>query len=318
MDSQTFAMGYRQSPDRLRFYDDTPEILEIMEVPREWASFFDRQLSELLKGEMRDSVQDINDQLDEYEFGWSAGYLDDLIEQTQSLAFFDNKATSIVNELNFHVLSKEFMPMWRHVLTPELHPKITPEEIEAMQTGLATRGVQLKAIKNDALKWQQIEKSPQGLVGALSGQISEIDAPVVMLEIPKEMPHLALLPAPPQFESTHYNTRSADFIIIDTELWHSRGIQVKTYIDSIRNMSNPSEEKRTYRPTRKYDSRFVTLIDGTIDLGNFTVHYTPGKEAVLTSDPGQISVSFLEDHNSPDVAQAKNNIQSRIITDLYK
>lgn len=318
MDSQKFVEGYRKSPDRFRFYDDTPETQELMKGPRKWASFFDQQLSAHLKGEATDSPVEINTQLNNYEFGWSEPFLDSLILETQNHAFYDKKASSIVNELNFHILNKEFLPMWRRVLLPSLYPQLTRDEIEAMQTGLATRGAELKLVKDEALKWQKIEKSPMGLVAALNGQMTEIDASIVMLEIPKDSPHLALLPAPPQFESTLRNTRSADFIMLDTELWHSRGIQVKTYIDSFKDLTKAAIQKTTRRPTRKYDDKFVTLVDGTIDLGNFNVVSTPGKEAILVSDPGQISVNYLNDSHNTDIAQAKRNIEGRIIHDLYK
>lgn len=318
MDSQLFVEGYRKSPEQYTSHDEPPEVEELMEEPRLWASFFDRQLFSLLKGASGGTALDIDEQLVNYEYGWIEPFLEESIHESHSLAFFNGIAASAVNELNFHVLNKEFLPVWRHALLPEMYPQLSIEEIEAMQTRLATRGAELKHIKSDAMEWQKIEKTPLGLVAAINGQLTEIDAPIVMLNIMKKYPELLLLPAPPQFESASVSNRSIDYIVIDTERLQSRGLQIKTYIDSIANASKLSKAKTTYKPTRKYDDEFVTLIDGTIDLGNSIVRFSPGNDAILVADPGQISVNFLKDSNNPDIIQAQHNIEGRILHNLYK
>jgi len=318
MDSQKFVEGYRHSPDRYRFYETRPELEELMKGPRKWASFFDRKLYKHLEGSSGDSLLDTNNQLISYEYGWVEPFLDGIIRDSQGMAFYDEKSASAVNELNFHILNKEFLPMWRRALMPETHPQLAPEEIQLMQTNLALRGAELDLVKNDALKWQKIEESPIGLVKAMNGQITEIDAAIVMLEILKDEPQLILLPAPPHFESAYRSSRSIDFIIMDTNLGLSRGIQVKSYIDSIKDASNTGYTKSEYKPTRKYDGKFVTLIDGMIDLGNATNRYILGRGNVIVPSPGQISASFLQNPASPDIANAMHNIKDRIIRDLHK
>ena len=119
----------------------------------------------------------------------------------------------------------------------------------------------------------------------------------------------------------------------------SRGIQVKTSIDYF-----PSLVKR------EYDSRYVTLIDGMIDLGNTRPgEGTYGRSTGLPF-PGMLSLDFLKfdasvhkastnpafkddlgdlieakeiaaefsSSKSSYLQQAKKNIQGRILHDLYK
>jgi hypothetical protein len=317
MDSGKYADGYRNPLDKYTSSRDMPEVRELMKGPRQWASFFDGLLYSLLKNTHGNSSRTIDKELSNYEHNWSEPMLEGVIKESRSLAFYDKKATHAVNELNFHILSKEFLPIWRHALLPEIHSPVQTPEIESIQNQLALRGAELSQVKIDALKWQKIEKSPTGLVTSLNGQLTEIDAAIVMLEIQKTAPHLVLLPAPPFFESSSRNDRSVDFIIMDTAFRQSRGIQVKTYIDSFEDTANDPSELGAYKPVRNYDTRYVTMIDGMVDLGNATMRYIPNKGTVLAPEPGQISLSYLNNNQSADIIQATRNIKDRIIHDLY-
>lgn len=327
MDSFAFLDGYQElrdhrkgfnHRDRARHNFDTPEVKQIMTGPREWASFFDKIFYSILEGNTDIDREAIDQQLTIYETEWAGDHLDYLITESQNLAFHDAEATQAVNELNFHILTKKFMPLWHHAWMPEKYPEVTPEGIETVQTRLATRAAELIQVKNSALKWRRIENSPKGLVSAINGQLTEIDAAIVMLEMQKENPQLMVLPAGPQFESARPSNRSVDFIITDTDTWQSRGIQVKTYIERFEDAWKTSQQEDSQKPIRNYDSNYVTLIDGMVDLGNFTVRRIAGKGEVMVPNPGQISLTFLEDSKHPDILKAKNNIQGRILHDLNK
>jgi hypothetical protein len=323
MDSQTFVEGYRRPRRPHIFHEHAPDIAAQLQGPQEWASFFDRQLFSLLKGAHTGSPSEINRQLDNYEYGWMVPFLEDSIRESHDLAFSKGAETAAINNLTIHILNEAFLPLWRHALTPEIYPRLSIEEIEMIQTDLATRGVDLRRIKNDVWQRQKIEKTPPGLAGAidlqLSGQLSEVDTAIVFLKIMKKYPNLVFLPASPQFESARIDDRSIDFIVIDIESRQSRGLQVKTFIESIDDPSKPNEAKHArHRPIRKYNDKYVTLIDATVELGNFKVHFTPGKEVSFESDPGLTSVNFLKDSNNADLLQAQRNIEGRILHDLYK
>ena len=327
MDSFQFLDGYQELQnhqnrfnrhEKIRNNFDTPEVKQIMSGPREWASFFDKVFYSFLEGYSDVDDEGVDADLTVYESDWSGQHLEDLIKQSQQLAFYDADATQAVNELNFHILSKEFMPLWHRAWMPEKYPELSSEELEAIQGRLANRVRQLKRTKNSALKWQRIEDTPKGLVASLNGQMTEIDAAIVLLEIQKENPQLLLLPASPQFESAKLHKRSVDFVITDTQTWQSRGIQVKTYIDSFGDGWNLNKESDGFKPVKKYDANYVTMIDGMIDLGNATERRIAGKGPTLVPNPGQISLNFLKDHNHPDILVAKNNITGRILHDLGK
>jgi len=319
MDSRQYVEGYQQPHNRNRFNFDTPEVRKLMAGPREWASFYDVLLTSFLDGDTTD-IEYVEEQLDVYEHQWLDPHLEDLIEQSQILGFYDGESASAVNELTFHILTKEFMPIWRHALLPEKYPPLSPEEITVVQTGLATRGVALKQTRVDAIKQQLRKGTSRRLAGSLNGQISEIDAAIVMLEMMKDNPSLILLPATQHFESAMHSGRSTDFVLTDTEVWQSRGIQVKTSIGGFQDpwKRNQEQKRSSFLPVKRYDDKYITMIDGMVDIGNYALRPLPNNSTIAQADPGQISVNFLSDRQHPSLAIAKNNIAGRIFHDLRK
>jgi len=332
MDSFQFLNGYQELQDpnsfnrddrdryRARNNFDTPEVKQLMTGPREWASLFDKIFYSFLEGYTDIDPETVNADLEVYETDWSKHHLEDLIKKSQRLAFYDADSAQAVNELNFHILTKEFMPLWRTAWSLWGGPFATQEspleELETIQSGLASRAKKLMRMKNSAFKWQKIEDTPRGLVPAINGQLTELDAAIVMLEIQKEHPNLLLLPAGPQFESSRHLDRSVDFTITDRDTWQSRGIQVKTSIAGFEDVWERNKTGDSSKSVRNYDSNYVTLVDGMIDLGNFSMRHISGKGMVMKPNPGLISLNYLKDKNHPDILVAKNNIMGRILHDL--
>jgi len=318
MDNERYAEGYRRTLEYVRARRETVEMKELMNGPREWASFFDSQLFSHLSHFDAGDILETDAALTRYEEEWCDVYLDDITQQSRHLAFYNPNASIAVNELNFHVLSRDLMPIWRRALLPEIYPELTTDDIESMQNRLAYKGLDLVQTRKDAVKWQRIEKVRGGLVRSLSGQLTEIDAAIVMLEIQKAHPHLLVLPAPTSFESATQHNRSADFIIVDTLLGHSRGIQVKTNLAHPRTFRHSNGEILPATPIREYDSTYITMIDGMADFGSSQMRTIHGEGEVLVSNPGQVSVNYVADKNNASLQQARLNIENRILTDLYK
>jgi hypothetical protein len=318
MDSKLFVSGYRDAPQQNHWDKESAEIEEIMTGPRKWASFFDSQLYELLDGERLRDYFETTDQLDEYRHDWTETQLDPLVKKSQDIAFFDERAKSSVNEMNFHILNKEFVDMWQRALYPDLFPRLSTEQIEMMQTRLAERGASLKDIKDAAVYWQSIESTPKALAPAMNGQLTEIDAAIVMLELCKQDTEILILPAPPKFESAANKYNSIDFVVIDPTANKTRGVQVKSYIDRFESDTISSELPQQFKAIRKYDPNYVTMVDGMIDLGNSQMRFSEQWGYTMVPDPGLISLVYLHGSANPDIARATGHIQERIMHDLQK
>ena len=345
MENGKFVAGYSEPTGYYRFNSESPEVKEYMEGPRKWATFFDRQLALNLKQAPGDIHSEIYKNLDFYKHEWADRYLDSTAKKSRKLAYHDLNAEQSVNELNFHIMNTEFMPLWRRLLLPEMQAALSADQIENIQTRLAMRGAQLALARKVISERASIDGLYSTLPGCINGQLTEIDFSIVGLEILKDhsfedKPHLLFVPAPPQFESARKNKAlSADFIFMDTELQVSRGIQVKTSIDYFKENNS-----------RQYDGDFVTLIDGMVDLGNskaagfkydnysaipepglialnflkfdLSIHKS-GRNPALRGDIGAIirakdTAKKLSDNKSSFLTQAKKNVQGRILHDLYK
>jgi len=324
MENGQFAEGYQDSANHYRFSNESTEIQELMEGPRKWASYFDRQLTLFLKDAPGDAPSAIFKELDTYKNEWANRYLDGKVKENRELAYHDIDAQPSVSELNFHVINKAFMPAWHRLLLPEKQPPLAANQIETIQTKLAVQAANLAQFRVDIAEREQMDDVQTGLTPYINEQLSKTDIGILLLEIQKDdsfedEPHLLVIPAPPQFEFAHKNhTLSAHFIIIDTELQVSRGIRAHSLAH------NPGVDKK-----------FVTLLDSEFNLG--------------ISQPGNIALSYLRtelsikkasrnpafqgDINSllraantarkvlgndvSDIMSIKRNIQGKIIEDLY-
>ncbi|MGV9001978.1 MAG: hypothetical protein ACOH18_03400 [Candidatus Saccharimonadaceae bacterium] len=315
MDNRQFAEGY-QAPANHSVLETqkaiNPEVTRLMEGPRKWTSFFDAQLTNYLKDEPADAPEDIYHKLEvEYFAEWLEPHLYETVMDIRKLAFTDKDAQSAANELHFHVMNRELLTIWHHLLLSDHFKPLSTDEIYAIQVKLCIHAVEIaKAVKAATLH-QNEQAGAFAMIGVFNGQLSEIDTAVTILEqmkhdITPQQSRLLLLPAPQKFEAGYRNRRrSIDFVLIDTEEKQARGVQVKTRIHSLLEISKkpkePEEpevsekpkEQSDAAPLKRYDDEFVSLVDGNIDLGN--TRFNPITRKVVSA-PGLVSLNFLQ-HN---------------------
>jgi hypothetical protein len=345
MENGAFADAYRTQSPRTRYKSESYEIGKFMNSPREWAAIFGHYLLARMQDGDIDNKHQVRKDIDAYTSTENKSYLDDATERSRDVAYYDSDNESVVNEMNFHIMNSEFGPVWNRLLLPELQMPLAADQIETIQTKIAIQAAKLIKVSREIAQEASNKGIRSTLPLSIGGQLTEIDAAIAMLEMTKDdsfedEPHLIVVPAPTLFESVQHNKQlSSDFIFLDTVKNMSRGIQVKTSIDYF-----PSFVKR------EYDARYVTLIDGMIDLGNTRPgEGTYGRSTGLPF-PGMLSLDFLKldvsvhkasanpafkddlgdlieakeiaaepsSSKSSYLQQAKKNIQGRILHDLYK
>lgn len=294
MDARQFVEGYKEPANHIvahHYEAQNPEVQELMEGPRRWTSFFDRQLILMMKGE-HNGVNEPNalfNGLRTYQLDWSGPFLDTTYKTALDLSDRNFEAQPALSELNFHILSREMMPNWYKLFFGEQAVELDAPRIHEMQVRLALQGADLQNM------WQKAGASDEktgihtGIQRRIGGQLTEIDSAIVLLEVMKQDGHslpstLVVVPAPPRFESAHNNRpRAADFLVFDTaaDAMNMRGVQVKTFLDDAGKTNDT------------YDSAFVTLIDGDTDLGNTGRAYVAGRGHVSVPTPGMISLDYL-------------------------
>lgn len=305
MDNRQFAEGYKTPASHTAKdveRDMSPEVTEIMQGPRKWSSFFDTQLTNYLKGTPDDSPVDTFRAIElDYSLGWVEPHLLQSVMDIRKLDTSNQDVRHAANELHFHVLNRELLPMWHRILLPEFSEGIPASDLYIMQVKLSIHAAEITNAARKAKAEDERLGIMTGMVGVFYGQLTEIDTAIVILEQLKEETEkgearLVLLPAPQKYESGHHNKRRAsDFILIDTIEKQARGVQVKTRITSLTEHPTPGTyiNKSTKQPEPRYDNDFVTLVDGVADLGNSRV--TPDRRGVISA-PGLISLDFLH-HN---------------------
>jgi hypothetical protein len=189
-----------------------------------------------------------------------------------------------LTELNFHLAAPRMEEQWHKMIDPSY--EVTHSQIEASQSWLATQAAEIARARKIRMGLEEKSGIRHGIVSFYNGQLTELDALVVQLEIEKENPDLDLItvPAPKRFEA--YKTgRNADSLLLDRHHGYARGVQVKTRLAS-------GDSDEVVAPN--YDQRFVSFIDGFIDLGNSIDRIVPGTTQHRSSAwPGLISMDHL-------------------------
>ena len=292
MDARQFVDGYKEPANHIvahNYEEQNPEVQELMEGPRRWTSFFDRQLILLMKDE-HNGVNEpgaLFNGLRTYQLDWSKNFLDSTYMTALELSDRHLGAQPALSELNFHLMSREMMPAWYKLFFGEAAVDLDAPHIHDMQTSLAMKGTELQA------EWQKAGIADEknglhtGIQRRIGGQLSKIDSAIVLLEVMKKegsgLPSsLIAVPASPRFKGAHNNrAHSVDFLVFDTIGNNIRGVQVKTSID---------DTSHTYDG---YNPDYVTLIDGSTDLGNTGRSYSPGEGHISVPTPGMISLDYL-------------------------
>ena len=297
MDARQFVDGYKEPANHIvahHYEERNPEVQELMEGPRRWTSFFDRQLILFMKGE-RNGVNEpraLFNGLRTYQLDWIPPFLDATYKSSLELSKRESDAQPTLDELNFHLMSREMMPAWYNLFFADQAIELGPNQIHEMQVRLALLGTDLQD------KWLEEGSADQstglrsGVQGWLGGQLTKIDSAITLLEVMKKEGNglastLITVPAPPRFKSAHRNqSRSVDFIVYDTLTKNMRGVHAQT---------NLAFNEGTATQT---DSRYVTLIDGSTDLGNTGREYSPSNGHHVASKPGMLSLDYLVNRTS--------------------
>lgn len=297
MDARQFVDGYKEPANHIvahHYEERNPEVQELMEGPRRWTSFFDRQLILFMKGE-RNGVNEpraLFNGLRTYQLDWIPPFLDETYKSTLELSRRETDAQPTLDELNFHLMSREMMPAWYNLFFTDQAIELGPNQIHEMQVRLALLGTELQD------KWIEEGNADHstglrsGIQGWIGGQLTKIDSAITLLEVMKKegagLPStLITVPAPPRFKSAHRNqSRSVDFIVYDTLTKNTRGVHAETFLTF-----DDDADKQA-------DSDYVTIIDGSTDLGNTGREYNAGSGHYLASKPGMLSLDYLLNRTS--------------------
>lgn len=193
-----------------------------------------------------------------------------------------------VRLMHFHTLSRYLMYMWRTVAG---HPsRVTTTQRRQAQLLIAVHAANMVVYREHQVTHGVEDES---IRTARHGMLSESDAAIVLLELIRHRTDLLLIPAPPSYEAAWSSTpgarpgtrRSVDLILLDPTRRRVAGIQVKT------KLSSASQQR--------YDSEYVVLIDGALDLGNERlVRRSPQRsDLIRESWPGLISAHFVLNAN---------------------
>ncbi|MEP6710368.1 MAG: hypothetical protein ABJA64_01475 [Candidatus Saccharibacteria bacterium] len=283
MDAKKFGDTYRSQP-AYNYEDPDPKRAAVLEEAREWSQTYSTLLLNYLQGaelSMSEAIAHQNNYTSWIQHSFSQK-MREVVPALDDPDYF-----RFGNELNFHIMNMNMRNMWIPVLTGDT--SIPRHEVQKSQNFLALSGVEYMDKRTKSLaredfyvkangKYQTRALSPGAMMNI--GVTTEIDTAISLLEITKKYPHIAILPAPGQFEHSRNNTINSDFIGIDLIEKQVRGFQTKS-------MVGPKDIDR-------YDSSLVTLIDGSRDLDNTLGIRKPGSSDLqATPWPGLISAHHL-------------------------
>lgn len=281
MQNERFAEAFKKGGDQPSNFRNTYAKTLLSPAAR-WAETFSYLVDAHLYDYPTDDIA-IEQLLTIYESDLTRQLLRSTIKTGESVAAGRANFSPHLNALNFHTLNQEMSPNW-WTLTG-VGDRTPPDylDITRMQTSLSIQG--LRAARANRLhqiqpRMSETQSEYDHLSESLTGQITEIDAAIALLEVAKQLPiderdDIVILPSPPKYEG---NSRAAsDFLIFDTAEKQVRGIQVKTRL----------------RPSSKYDENYVSFIDGVNDLGNYEVESAPSGRDRKRAVPGLLAADFI-------------------------
>ncbi len=283
-----FANGYRDTRhgDAFSFVGKdkaiNPELEEAFTPAREWGDYFGRlAMRHLFSAPIEPGVE--LPIMHEY-INWSVPSVPYLYKKTEEAVLENIDYGHYLSELNFHLAAPRMEEQWHKIIDPNYDAPAA--RVEESQSWLAKKAAEIARERKIRMNSEEKSGVRHGIVGFYNGQLTELDSLVVKLELEKENPHLDLIviPAPKRFESFKA-TRNADSLLFDRQRGHARGVQVKTRLAN-------GDSDEVVAPN--YDQRFVTFIDGFIDLGNSIDRIVPGTSKHRSSAwPGLISMDHL-------------------------
>lgn len=285
MNYQEFAKTYTPLPSD-GFHRYTPDTGDIdldngLTIAHNWAETFSTTIDHYLSTSTLVSEK-IAATVDEY-LDWNLHYAPRLSRLAIGTALRDPSQTIHINTLSFHLLSRPTEVFWKMLTNDTLVPK--REDLSEIQSWLAADAAPLALEITHLKKKEAAAGTRSGVVGAINGQLTEIDTYITLLEVQKNHPErdLLILPAPPRYEAGVRSANNADLLAIDRQTQSVRGIQAKTRITT---MSSDRE---------KYSHDTITLVDGYYDLGNSRAERHPGSGKIYSvAQPGLIAMDHLQ------------------------
>ena len=276
MDNYRFGSAYQEIPDKK--IPTNPERRELLEAPRKWMHFFDETARNYLAGEPAPDEAEFIDKLAHY-FVWAQMSLVPLEARVREIhddTGLHGEKRDVTSEFRFHYTNGPLAFLWHQLLYSETET-YDKHSLSEMQAHLAVSMVpSIRRFKQLNVQFTADESSE---LRSLLGTINEGDAALTLVEIMKNNTNIVALPAPISFESNpDQRQRNTDFLLIDTNKKHSRGIQVKT---------NAVQKNHILR----YDRNYVSVIDAATDLGNTA--YSPTRDGHIMQNPGQIALHLL-------------------------
>lgn len=267
------------------------ELSSLMVDARKWSTYFGHSLLDYCRGEY----------LPKYDPQIIDGYFDWIhlnlyrINHALDSNINNREFQKAYSELNFHYLNIAMMEQWRAVFGLDNPAGERIKNIHFAQDYLSTLSLDAFCKKLDetrpAKAAEDFAKDNKVYRDLTENRLNEFDSAIILLEVMKNNPSLAVLPSPPLFEK-YTNRANADFIIIDTDTRDILGVQTKTTIFS--------EE------LEKYDSRRIIFIDGRYDLANYKMMRTVANSSRLkeVSWNGLVAMHHLKTKNAKRIANS--------------
>lgn len=284
MHKEQFAEGFSKSPRYIKpvhglsFYNTK----SLLSPAIHWADTFSFLVDAHLHSDNLDPAA-VGQILTMYESDITKQLLRGTIRASEKEALQKPELASHLNGLNFHTLNQEMSANWWTLMGVGEKAPADYMDISRMQANLSIQALRLvQAQKNYRNKDQYLldPKAEHPFDESLTGQITEIDAAITLLEVSKQLPGkdkdgIVVIPSPPHYEGG--TPAASDFLIFDTNENQAHGIQVKTRL----------------RGRSKYDENFVSFIDGVSDLGNYQDVAMPLGHVKRQVMPGLISADYL-------------------------
>lgn len=219
-------------------------------------------------------------------WAWHGG-IDDTIRQLNEAP--SEARNHGLNELNFHVLNATMSDFWIPLAGGGW--KNDAERYDALnktQDFLALRTLDCYMDRENLISAANgteilYDNSDPGVVdehATLTGIIQEYDAALILMEVMRKHKHLAVVPAPLQFERSQKRT-NVDFVVADFIGQRAVGVQVKS--------------RFRQRDLEVADPDRVVFIHGDTDLGNIRVRRVQRGQPTehVKSWPGIVGVKHI-------------------------
>jgi len=273
MDNRRFGGAYPPLSEPVA--PTNPERRELLRAPRQWMQFFEGALDRFMTTGESPDFETFIAQSNEYCL-W-ANYHAEPTYQTLLSMRDSNPHNSIETHIDFHRHNRSMVFLWSDLFYPEISRHDSQSLLgfqQHMALGAVAPAQRLAILSKTGSPDDKYERN------RINGHLTEIDTAITLMELMKDHPELVALPAPLRYENNRGNhPLNSDFLLFDRYHTQVRGIQVKSSV-------------RTNLNVQDYDHDYVTLVDGSLDLGNRLFDI---RQRLHVEQPGQIALSILAD-----------------------